>query len=173
MADFKLIQHPKYKKYFCDLRGNIYSIIDGKIKVLRQKNENGYKRVNIYWRGKYRLLMVHRLIYECHHKMIIGKLIFIDHRDRNPSNNDIENLRLCNRAENQYNSSKQHRPEGCSSRYKGVSWDEGNKKWRASIRVDGTLRYLGLFDSEKNAAIQYNRYAVEHAGKFAYLNEVN
>lgn len=60
--------------------------------------------------------------------------------------------------------------QGCSSRYKGVSWSKVSQKWRARIKVNGECLYLGLFDDESEAAGAYNRAALEHFGRLALLN---
>jgi hypothetical protein len=52
-----------------------------------------------------------------------------------------------------------------SSKYKGVSWDDSRKQWRASIPI-----FLGRFDSEIEAAKAYDKKAKELYGEFALLN---
>ena len=59
-----------------------------------------------------------------------------------------------------------------SSRYKGVSWHKGAKKWHSQIVKNGISIYLGLFTNELKAALAYNEKAVELFGDFAYLNKV-
>ena len=41
------------------------------------------------------------------------------------------------------------------SRHRGVHWYPRGKQWRAQIRVDGQLTYLGSFDTEEAAAAAY------------------
>ena len=41
----------------------------------------------------------------------------------------------------------------------GVTWDKQKKKWKATIRIDGKLKYLGLFHDEKEAACKYDEQA--------------
>ena len=43
-----------------------------------------------------------------------------------------------------------------SSSYRGVSWDNRGKKWRADIRVDGKKKWLGNFAGEVVAARAYD-----------------
>ncbi len=43
-----------------------------------------------------------------------------------------------------------------TSKYLGVNWHEGYKKFRSAISVHGTRKILGYFDSELAAALAYN-----------------
>mmetsp|Transcript_15893 Transcript_15893/g.17971 ORF Transcript_15893/g.17971 Transcript_15893/m.17971 type:complete len:284 (+) Transcript_15893:302-1153(+) len=48
-----------------------------------------------------------------------------------------------------------------SSSYKGVHWNKACKAWRAQISVRGKTEHLGNFDSEIEAAREYDRRARE------------
>jgi len=76
----------------------------------------------------------------------------LDHKDRNPANNVISNLRECTFSENHQNST---RSRGSTSKYQGVSWYKKTGKWRARIRVNNKLISLGHFDDEVEAAKAY------------------
>ena len=89
----------------------------------------------------------------------------VDHRDRNPLNNIRLNLRSCDIAESNRNRSGQI---GSSSRFKGVY--KVNNKYRAQIKVNGKIIYLGYFNSEVEAAHAYDEAAKLHFGEFAVLN---
>lgn len=91
-----------------------------------------------------------------------------DHIDRNRLNNQKSNLRACTHAQNQRNHAKR---KGAISKYKGVSWCVQTKKWKSCIAIPGRKSTtLGRFDSEKMAALDYNKHAIKHFGEFAYLN---
>ena len=45
------------------------------------------------------------------------------------------------------------------SKFVGVTWDKKNKKWKASIKIDGKDKTLGYFDDEKEAACKYDEQA--------------
>lgn len=47
-----------------------------------------------------------------------------------------------------------------SSRYIGVCWVKGNKKWRATIKVSGKSLHIGLFINEEDAAKARDKYIV-------------
>ena len=87
----------------------------------------------------------------------------IDHVNGDPADNRIVNLRLASKTENNRN---QRKREGCSSRYKGVTWDRNWRKWRAAIRVNRRLIRLGEFDDEYQAHLAYCRAADEYFGEF-------
>jgi len=93
----------------------------------------------------------------------------VDHIDGDKLNNMKENLRLCSKAENQRNQ-KIHKNN--TSGYKGVRWNEKDKRWRAYIRKDSKSIYIGNFKELKEAVIAYNNKAIELFGEFAKINQV-
>lgn len=93
----------------------------------------------------------------------------VDHINNNPLDNRKENLRLCDQTQNNMNARKRIR---ASSRYKGVTFDRVNNKWRAQISINKKAKNLGRFNTEKEAALEYNRVAFQVYGEFAKLNEI-
>jgi len=91
----------------------------------------------------------------------------IDHRDRNPLNNCKSNFRICTHLENCRNVGKTKRNK---SGFKGVCWDKRTKKWSSTIMVNYKNIHLGRFEDIKEAAMAYNKAAIEYFGKFAYIN---
>jgi hypothetical protein len=92
----------------------------------------------------------------------------VDHINRNKLDCRRENLRLANRSQNEANKAKGSRGV---SRYKGVTLTR-NGKWKAEITVDKKRIYLGIFESEKEAALAYNNQAIQSFGDYAHLNRV-
>lgn len=90
-----------------------------------------------------------------------------DHKDRNTLNNCRNNIRICT---NQENSMNQKVLSNCSSRFKGICWHKMAKKWQAQIMINGKFKYLGLYNSEIEAAQVYNKAAIKYHGEFACLN---
>jgi len=66
----------------------------------------------------------------------------------------------------------QNRRLSCVNRsgFKGVSWNESRKKWRAGICIEGKSIHLGRFTSAQEAARAYDAKAIELFGEFACLN---
>jgi hypothetical protein len=91
----------------------------------------------------------------------------IDHRDTNGLNNQKTNLRICTVAQNQMNKRKSPNK---SSQYKGVFWHKNKERWKATIRVNDTNIHLGSFKVEKEAALAYDKIAMEWCGQYARLN---
>ncbi len=91
--------------------------------------------------------------------------VLVDHHNHDTLNNRRYNLRLATGYQNQRNATK-HRKT--SSRFKGVCWHKGHRKWESHIRIDGHQLHIGSFDSEREAAEAYRNAAQEAFGEFAY-----
>jgi hypothetical protein len=87
----------------------------------------------------------------------------IDHRDGNPLNNCIDNLREATGSQNQAN---RGRNKNNTSGYKGVSRDKSGR-WAACIWKDGQKIWLGCHDTAELAHIAYCWAARELNGEFA------
>src|SRR6202453_5284952 len=107
------------------------------------------------------------------HQEITGNFppLMTDHRDENRLNNTKANLRQATHRENKRNVGKM-RPIR-SSIYKGVSLSRRKNKtkpWKAYIKVDGKLIWLGYSRDEIGAAKMYDEAAKKYHGEFARLN---
>lgn len=109
-------------------------------------NEEGYRVIQIR-RKNYK---AHRIAWVFTHGQ--WPKVHLDHIDGNPSNNRISNLRECTVAENQQNRgiSKNN-----TSGFIGVSFHKLTNKWMARIRINGHLRYIGVFDNPEDASEAY------------------
>jgi AP2-like factor, euAP2 lineage len=81
-----------------------------------------------------------------------------------------ENLIVCTMKERQRLLPK--RKINTSSRFRGVSWQQSSKKWRAAIQVEGKNINLGEYKTEESAAVAYNQAAKKYFGNIAYQNNV-
>jgi hypothetical protein len=80
----------------------------------------------------------------------------IDHIDKNPSNNKINNLR---EVSNQCNLRNTGNPITNTSGVKGVSWHKSNNKWGAYIKISEKTKYLGCYKNFGDAVMA--RYQAE------------
>ena len=88
----------------------------------------------------------------------------IDHRDGDGLNNKIENLRPCTATQNRANTGRLITNK---SGFKGVSWHNGARKWRATINKDRQQYHLGFFENPEEAYAAYVKSAKEMFGEFA------
>lgn len=95
----------------------------------------------------------------------------IDHKDRDPFNNQRTNLRIATLAQNSANQEVRLHANR-TSKYKGVSWDNIHNKWKAQICAKRQKYHLGYFHDEIKAALAYNIGAIKHHKEFAVLNTI-
>jgi len=142
-----------------------FAIVDpDEFHKLRKYKWSAVKQANTFYAVRYlrkKEIRMHRQITNAPPHLVC------DHIDHNGLCNTRKNLRLCTRAQNALN--QKHR-KGCSSKYKGVYWHKRDKKFYARIYYKGRSYHLGLFDSEKDAAKEYDKKAMELFGRFACLN---
>ena len=93
----------------------------------------------------------------------------VDHKDRNGLNNQRNNIRPCTHGQNQCNSDI--RVDNTSG-HRGLTWIERYGWWQVYIGVGGKYKYLGVYKDKKDAALAYNKAALEYHGEFAALNDV-
>ena len=103
-----------------------------------------------------------------------GDKRIVDHISHETLRNVRSNLRVCTHQENMCNMRNQKTRNGvkCTSPFKGVYWHIASSRWMAQIGYNGKKIYLGIFESEIQAARSYNTAASELFGRFAYLNNV-
>ena len=98
--------------------------------------KTGYHRLSATING--RCVLMHILLGFKYH----------DHKNRNPLDNRIENLRPATFQENSRNSSLR---KNNSSGIVGVTWDKSRSKWRAYISVNNQQTCLGYFSNKEDA----------------------
>lgn len=73
----------------------------------------------------------------------------VDHRNRNRLDNRRTNLRIVTHAQNMHNKSLYC---NSTSGFRGVTWSQTRKQWRARVGVDGKRIHLGYFKHKHDAA---------------------
>ena len=107
------------------------------------------------------------------HRLILGikdSKIKIDHKNGNGLDNQRHNLRIATTSQNAANKKKTDNKK--TSKYKGVVYRKYDNKWEASIINNYKYQYLGRFKTETEAALAYNKRAIELYGEFAKLNDI-
>lgn len=124
------------------------------------KQANGHAQ----WKIKFNsdCYLVSRVVFFLSTKHDPGELE-IDHIDKNPLNNNIENLRLADRSQQGHN---RRMFTSNSSGARGVSWITSAQKWRAQLRINKKLIVLGDYDCKLEAALAYNSAVVNLCEKF-------
>lgn len=95
----------------------------------------------------------------------------VDHINGNILDNRLTNLRCCSISQNLRNRGKNRNN---TTGYKGVVKvvRRGLEGYRAEIRHNYRKRYSGTFPTAVEAAMEYNRMALELHGEFARLNVI-
>lgn len=122
---------------------------------------NEFGRVQVSVDGKNYL--VHRLIWTMF-KGGVPAGMDIDHKDLDPSNNLIDNLRLATKSQNAQNCKAR---KTNAAKLKGVCFYPRTQKWVSKIRIDGKQIHLGYFTSPESAHEAYQRAAASLFKEFA------
>lgn len=120
---------------------------------------HGYRRIIIDYQKHYE-----------HHLAFIyltGKLpLEVDHKDGNRSNNSFANLRSVTRSENCFNAKRDTGTSGL----KGAYLITGSTRWYSKIQLGGQVKFLGNFDTAREAHQAFMAAVTLYHGEFAYHN---
>ena len=143
-----------------------YNPITGEFKNNRTGNTTRPSHSEGYHRVQYRGVryFVHRLAYWWLTNEWPEE---VDHKNRDTSDNRFINLRKATQQQNSCNKSTRGK-----SIYRGITWYKKNKKWGVTLRKNGKAYYIGLYNSEYEAAVVYNKAAKELHEDFAAYNDV-
>lgn len=101
------------------------------------------------------------------HRILMGVIdkpeLEIDHIDHDGLNNKRMNLRLATKAQNTQHARKR-------GKYKGVTFNQLEQKYKARIQVKGRRYTIGTFETAEDAAHAYDAKAKQLHGRFAKLN---
>lgn len=166
--------------------GNIRSLKyagGNKVKLLKQATTNGYKQVQLSKNGKGKNHLVHRLVAIAFIPNP-NNLPVVNHKDENPSNNNVDNLEWCTQ---EYNINYGTRNERASESMKGENnpcygkhlSEEHRKKLSKKMRGENNPNYgkkgknspnakpILMYDREGNFIKRFDSIgdAYEHFGK--------
>ena len=144
-----------WHRYSISPDGDVYSHLSEQ--YLKQRdNGKGYKTVALTnSKGKRKIFYVHRLVafsylgvptYQCE----------VNHINKIRSDNRVENLEYCSTTENEV--------KKLQGKKRGVYWFKLRKKWRASIKINGKEKHLGLFEVKEEAYTAYFNAFTKHHG---------
>ena len=149
-----------YENYSVSNLGNVRNDKRGNIlKGILLKTGGGYLKVFLYDNdicGKHKL--IHRLV-AIAFLPNPNNLPEVDHINRTPNDNRVENLRWITGSNNSRNT--KNRKEKTSS-YRGVSWDKSRNKWSSNITINRKNIYLGRFKTEEEAYEAWRTYVYEN-----------
>ncbi len=130
--------------------------------VLINKKNPVTTSIYVIGRIKGRTVYLHRFI------MDAPKNLQVDHINHNGLDNRRANLRLATPSQNQYNRIHTNTKTG----FRGVKLCRTSKTapFYAGIRSENRYYNLGSFKTREEAAIAYDRKAIELHGEFAVLN---
>ncbi len=132
--------------------------------------------LNYFWRvggdgyavcrfpGVRKTMLMHKII------TVAASNVEVDHINHDPRDNRCLNLRVCTKAQNQYNRKVR---KNNKSGVKGVHWCKDRNKWRASIGGGkfGKTIAIGYFADKNEAIIARKKVEIEMHGEFALRSE--
>lgn len=122
-------------------------------KLMHQVNSGrGYKATNLCLQGKEVQFGIHKLVAMAFLGHVPnGHVIEINHIDKNPLNNRLDNLEVLTQEEHKAKDVDK------TSKYYGVYWKKSHNRWCAQIRVDRKQIHIGHFKNEIDAHNAYQK----------------
>jgi hypothetical protein len=152
---------PEFEDYEVSNLGNVRRV--GKLNNLKQQTHPNQRIiVYLYKNGDKYTKQLHRLIAECFIENP-NKYECVDHINRNPLDNRIENLRWCTISQNNHNKVFINK-----SGFMGVC--KHRRKYKSIIHINGKQCNLGHYDTPEEAHAAYVAKKNEIAGEFSPFN---
>ena len=155
-----------FPNYDVSTDGRVRTIKTGKIRKL-QVMKNGYIMVGLSKDKKVSFHYVHRLVAYAFCNKEEDNYNIVDHLDRNPANNNYQNLRWTNASGNNRNRTIAiNNTSGIS----GVSYESRYNQW-ISFWCDGTMKKQRKYFSVKKLGYeQAKQMAINHRKQMAETN---
>ena len=151
---------------------NMYKIyIDGRVESMKRRgckqnrflngatNKDDYKRIDLSKDNKRKTYLIHRII-AIHFIPNPHNFPEVDHINQEKDDNRIDNLRWSSRATNMRNQTKKRKcdlPRGVTIRPSG--------KYEVRISINNKDKYLGQYDTIKEASCVYEEARLEQITK--------
>ena len=149
--------------YDADTEGVIFSVKNGRDRPLRSQTiERGRRIVSLHRGGKPKMWSVHRLI-ALTFLLDYSRSKHIDHIDRDPSNNRLENLRCVSPLENSWNRGK---TKSNTSGYKGVVKFKG--KYQCCVHSQKQLVFYIRHADPERCAKAYDVHCLNTRGVYCH-----
>lgn len=91
----------------------------------------------------------------------------LDHKDRNPLNNQRENLRPATKSQNMMNCGIL---SSNTSGYRGVDFNQAKQRWRGRVHKDGRVIWQSYFATAEEAGKMVAKKRIQFFGEFANEN---
>jgi len=124
--------------------------------IIKRISEAGYVTVSINKKQYNAHRLIYWMWYNCNPEGLV-----VDHASGVRTDNRIENLRLCTRADNAMNKKSEN------GKLKGACFDKSRGKWISMITLNGKSKYLGRFETELEAHAAYCKAATELHKEYA------
>jgi hypothetical protein len=162
LEDGRLIYKLRPRCHFTTERG--YNVAKHNVgKEAGTEIHKGYRNVTVIRFGVKQLFLAHRIIWTMHHGEIPTNAE-IDHKDTNPFNNRIGNLRIASSSSNHHNQSLSSIN---TSGVKGVSWYKSKKRWIAEVQTNGVKQRVGAYKTIEEATAAIREARLRLHGEFA------
>ena len=149
--------------------GRVRSLKFGKSRILKGRTDyDGYLIIGLCKGGRQKFHRIPRLVA----KAFLpdwDESLEVDHINGVKKETYVSNLRMVTHQGN--SRSFRTKAQGCTSRFRGVSWRKDKKKWTAVITLAGKQKHLGYFVDEVEAAKAWDKAAIQYGFNPEALNQ--
>lgn len=147
---------------YCPITGNMIrkiTVAGNAVKgtIAGRFSDTGYRTIDV----NYKRYKAHHIVWLWHGNEAVEML---DHINRDPLDNRIENLRPANLCQNGWNAKISKRN---TSGIKGVYWNKATSSWRVRIMANRKTIEGGLFKDFELAELVINELRDKYHGEFA------